>query len=66
MQLVPQTGNDRVIKSFSSTQCLLRTLTKHGGIVDAKRTRNGVTTRYMSAKPNDEERYFSLNEIAAH
>lgn len=45
MQLVPQTGNNRVIKSFSSTQCLLRTLTKHGGIVDAKRTRNGVTTR---------------------
>lgn len=29
------------------------TLTKHGGIVDANRTRHGVTSRYMRAKPND-------------
>lgn len=35
---------------------LLILLTKHGGIVDAKRTRHCVTSRYVSAKPNDTNR----------
>lgn len=32
--------------------------TKHGGIVDTKRARHGVTSAYVRAKPNDARRRF--------
>ena len=38
-------------------------LTKHGGIVDAKRTRHCVTSRYVSAKPNDANRNVKPKDI---
>lgn len=38
-------------------------LTKHGGVVDAKRTRHRVTSGYMSAKPNDANRNVKPKDI---
>lgn len=42
---------------------LIIPLTKHGGIVDAKRTRHCVTSRYVSAKPNDANRNVKPKDI---
>lgn len=39
-------------------------LTKHGGIVDPKRTRHCVTSRYMSTKPNDVHRNVKPKDLS--
>lgn len=40
-------------------------LTKHGGVVDAKKTRHRVASRYMSAEPCDANRNVKPKDVMA-